>query len=102
VAMDEFMTRTNCFEGIYKKRSSVILGYDEKRIFHSAIANFFSINTDETVNNLDQLNMFLVGNTASYDFQMIDHEKDPSLDKVKLYWIKFNISKPYCSKPLRL
>ena len=76
------MQRYGYFEGIYKKKSSVVIGYHERKILHSFIANYFMLNTQDIGDDLNKLNNLLGATGTLHDFQLIEMDPIKDLDKV--------------------
>jgi hypothetical protein len=65
--VDDLLRRSNCFEGMYKRRNNFVLGEYERQIFHCEIALLFCMNTKDVNVSLDPLNNYLGNNSALFD-----------------------------------
>lgn len=92
-ALNQWISHSLCFEGLYRRKIGLTMGSRERQIFHHTIANFFLLSGKGLNNTIPKLNSVLELTGSKFDFQLIDLFQDRKVDKVKQRIIKIFRSK---------
>lgn len=82
-AMNDWINRSQCFEGLYRRKVGLVLGSRERQILHFAIANFFLLTAKGVPNTISKLDSILELVGSKFDFQLIDFMEEAKNEKVK-------------------
>lgn len=80
--MEDILDHINCFEGLYKKRNRIAYGYNERRVLHKWIANYFWLNTKGIDFQIDPSNQLQIENNINFEFKLLEIGYDLDFDKV--------------------
>lgn len=83
VAMNDWIYRSACFEGLYRKKTGFVLGFVERHILHYTISNFFLLNAKGVSNTVSKLNSILEFSGSKFDYQLIELLPEVKQDQVR-------------------
>jgi len=83
-ALNDWINRCQCFEGLYRRKVGLVLGSRERQILHYAIANFFLLAAKGVPNTISKLDSILELVGSKFDFQLIDFMEEAKNEKLSL------------------